>query len=53
MAPVKKEGWVSIYKGDRYDEIGNTRIYKTKEEALNARANRDTYMGTVKVEWEE
>ena len=43
MLPEKKEGWVNVYKDS---------IYKTKEEAFNRR-DKEKYLMTIKVEWEE
>lgn len=43
MLPEKKEGWVNVYKNN---------IYKTKEEAFNRR-DKENYLMTIKVDWEE
>lgn len=50
FAPVKKEGWVNIYREEKIDKCGN--IFGTKEEALYFKSNQD-YITTVKIEWEE
>ena len=50
FAPIKREGWVNLYKiGTKY-EFGN--VYNTEEEALNKKSNQD-YIKTIKIEWEE
>jgi hypothetical protein len=47
MAPVKKEGWINIYKDEKPGEC----IYKTKEDA---RASGWTGpIACVRIEWEE
>ena len=44
MLPEKKEGWVNVYK---------ERIYRTKEEAIEATYDGVTYVDTIKISWEE
>ena len=54
FAPVKKEGWVNLYKGivkDYLPSVGQ-KIYKSKENAFKNKRN-DDYLATVKIEWEE
>ena len=54
FAPVKKEGWVNLYKGivkDYLPSVGQ-KIYKSKENAIKNKRN-DDYLVTVKIEWEE
>jgi N-acetylneuraminic acid mutarotase len=49
MAPVKKEGWINIYK----DEVAGRSIYKTEEEA-RASCNRwPGLIACISIEWEE
>ena len=43
MFPEKKEGWVNVYKSF---------IYKTQEDAFNRR-DKENYLTTIKIEWEE
>ena len=43
MLPEKKEGWANVYKKS---------IYKTKEDAFYRR-DKENYLMTIKVEWEE
>ena len=52
FAPIKREGWVNIYKDpDGYPpRTGN--IYETKEEATIKKDNTN-YVTTTKIEWEE
>lgn len=54
FAPTKKEGWVNIYAiqitGDRYPGYS---IFPNESEARLAVENKQTYIATVKIEWEE
>lgn len=43
MKPIKYEGWINIYRDT---------VYNSREEALNNKID-NTYINTVKVEWEE
>jgi hypothetical protein len=47
MAPVMKEGWISVYKGGRPGIF----IYKTKEDALAS--GWAGPIACVRIEWEE
>lgn len=57
FAPEKKTGWTNVYKytfgGTHLDE----RIYNSKEKAENNakvyETDIDTYITTIKIEWEE
>lgn len=57
FAPEKKSGWTNVYKytfgGTHLSEI----IYNSKEEAENNakvyETNINTYITTIKIEWEE
>ena len=54
FAPIKREGWVNLYKGvvkDYLPSVGQ-KVYKTKESA-NLNKRDDNYLTTVKIEWEE
>ena len=54
FAPVKREGWINLYKGvvkDYLPSVGQ-KVYKTKESA-NLNKRNDNYLTTVKIEWEE
>ena len=54
FAPIKKEGWVNLYKGivkDYLPSVGQ-KIYKSKENAIKNKRN-DDYLTTIKIEWEE
>jgi len=48
MAPVKREGWVNVYKESR-TSVGA--VFKTEEEARATAV--DDYVATVKIEWDE
>ena len=51
FAPIKKEGWVNMYKNrSGATQIGQ--IYSSKEEAEMCRKDA-TYISTAKIEWEE
>ena len=50
--PIKKEGWVNLYKGVVKDLPSVGKVYKTKESA-NLNKRDDNYLTTVKIEWEE
>lgn len=57
MAPIKKEGWINVYKAGDGSYIGGT-VKDSKEEALNASKNAEKfyepiYLDTAKIEWEE
>ena len=50
----KHEGWVIIFKahdGDTY--LGNSGIFRTKEEAEECGKNWSGYISSTKIEWEE
>ena len=46
--PIKKEGWINIYK-----PFCDFKIYKTKEEAEKIAKGYPDYTKTIKIEWEE
>lgn len=51
FAPIKKEGWVNMYKTrSGATQIGQ--IYSSKEEAEMGRKDAN-YISTAKIEWEE
>ena len=52
FAPVKKEGWINIYKINSVISPG-PRAYDTKEEAESAAVDKFNYISTIKIEWEE
>ena len=47
MLPVKKEGWVNIYRSQIYDTL------ERAKEAYKRTCNDDNYLQTIKIEWEE
>ena len=51
FAPIKKKGWINIfrYKTDLY--IGD--VFETKEEAEKIGKLSKNYITTIKIEWEE
>lgn len=54
FAPTKKEGWVNIYAsqiaGTRYPGYS---VFPNENEARLAVENKQKYVATVKIEWEE
>ena len=55
MAPVKREGWVNIYRsapGGAQDCYPQPLIFNTREEAIAA-ANPSSLRATTRIEWEE
>ena len=51
FAPIKKEGWVNMYK-TRSGAVQIGQIYSSKEEAEMGRKDSN-YISTAKIEWEE
>lgn len=57
MAPIKKEGWINVYRssnGAMYTE--QERIYNSEEEAIAGKFDRTynrVYVTSKKIEWEE
>ena len=54
FAPEILEGWVNVYEGaDGNSYIGDSRIFKSKEDAEKEGKKWKDYIATVKIEWEE
>ena len=54
FAPEIHEGWVNVYEGaDGNSYIGDSRIFKSKEDAEKEGKKWKDYIATVKIEWEE
>lgn len=56
MAPVKKEGWVILYKSKFGNVYPYPQVYKTKQDAHFCPpmpAEGEKYLGAVPIEWEE
>lgn len=51
FAPVKKSGWINLYKRNNGTYRINSIVYNSKTEA-NAHKGND-YIATLKIEWEE
>ena len=51
FAPIKKEGWVNMYK-TRSGSVQIGQIYSSKKEAEMGRKDAN-YISTAKIEWEE
>ena len=52
FAPVKKEGWINLYKINSTISPG-PRAYDTKEDAESVVGDKSYYLSTIKIEWEE
>ena len=53
FAPVKKSGWINLYKINSIISPG-PQAYNSKEEAESAATgNKSNYISTIKIEWEE
>ena len=52
FAPVKKSGWINLYRYNSITTLG-TRVHGTEEEAKSAAGNKSYYISTIKIEWEE
>ena len=53
FASEKKEGWVNIYRGSKFDYPNCACIYPTYEEAINHGEMQTGYITTTKIEWME
>ena len=56
MAPVKRKGWVNVYKKDINTNVTDRSggyIHPTKEEAIKTVVGRSGYITTTEIEWEE
>ena len=51
FAPEKHEGWINVYMNHNEHNVGT--LYSSKEDALKVAKAYDTYIATVKIEWEE
>ena len=51
FAPEKHEGWVNVYKNDKFYNVGN--LFSSKEDALAVTKGYNVYVATIKIEWEE
>ena len=52
FAPVKKEGWVNLFKDEELTCI-NGDVYKNEEEAKEEAEGEPDYITSIKIEWEE
>ena len=54
FTPIKKEGWVNIYKGitEKSSSYLGQKIYKSEYEALKNKIG-DNSIATTRIEWEE
>ena len=53
FAPEKHEGWVNILKSSKGNNVINSDIFESKEDAEEAGGRCLGYIATAKIEWEE
>ncbi len=53
MAPVKKEGWLNIFKNADGENSFYGGIYKTEQDAKINIASSLSHLATIKIEWSE
>ena len=53
FAPEKHEGWINLYKDFHQTNTHSGNVYDSKIEAENFIDVIDTYITTIKIEWEE
>ena len=61
MLPEKKEGWINIYDADTTFRYVDGRVFETKDEAVQEakeevekeQREKNEYIDTIRVEWEE
>ena len=54
FAPEVHEGWANVFGGaDGNSYVGDSRIFKSKEDAEKEGKKWKDYIATVKIEWEE
>lgn len=53
FAAEKHEGWINIYLNTNRNYEGSSCIYKSKESAEEFGKQCNSYITTVKIEWEE
>ena len=54
FAPEKHEGWINIFKSSNdIAFLGQSRIFESKEDAQKDGKDCESYISTVKVEWED
>jgi hypothetical protein len=52
MAPVKKEGWINLYRNGEKVYTNSAIVHSSEKDAVECRL-RGAYMCTVKIEWDE
>ena len=52
FASVKHEGWINLYKGDNYIGCYVSNPFSSEEKAIEAGKISNSYLKTVKIEWE-
>lgn len=53
FAPIKREGWINLYK-DRNGAYSSNFIFETEKRAKEIIGEKHTtYLTTIKIEWEE
>ena len=52
FAPIKKEGWVNLFKDEELPFV-NGDVYKSEKDAKEAAIGEPDFIASVKIEWEE
>ena len=52
FAPIKKEGWINLFKGEELPFV-NGDVYKSEKDAKKAAIGEPDFIASVKIEWEE
>ena len=52
FAPEKHEGWINLHKNEQ-GRVFPSYIYQTEEDAEKYGIGNDSYITTVKIEWED
>lgn len=52
FAPVKREGWVNLYKDEELPFV-NGDVYEKEKDAKEAAIDEPDFIASVKIEWEE
>ena len=52
FAPIKREGWVNLFKDEELPFI-NGDVYENEKDAKEAAQGESDFIATIKIEWEE
>lgn len=53
IAPIKREGWVNLFRDLSGSVYSSVKIYATEEDAKKGAKQSSNYYCTTKIEWEE